>query len=153
MTEDKKPVITVVGLRQAKRGFSFLNEGTLKECENCELFKVCRANLEIGRVYVVTEVREKVFPCKVHEESVRVVEVVEPNIETNIENRLAFPCGIITFQLPTCNETGCSNYGKCVPQGLKTGDKCRILEVKEQSSVACPLNRRLVSAILQRVVS
>jgi uncharacterized protein (UPF0179 family) len=153
MTEDKKPIITVVGLRQAKLGFSFLNEGILKECENCKLFTVCRTNLEVGRVYVVSEVRDKIFPCNVHEESVRVVEVVESNIETNIENRLAFPYGIITFQLPTCQVMSCVSYGNCSPQGLKSGDKCRILEVKGPTVAMCPLNRHLVSATLQRVVS
>ena len=152
MTEDKKSIITVVGLRQAKLGFSFLNEGILEECENCKLFTVCR-NLEVGRVYVVNKVRDKIFPCKVHEESVQVVEVVESNIETNIENRLAFPYGIITFQLPPCQVMSCFSYGKCSPQGLKSGDKCRILEVKGPTDSMCPLNRHLVSAILQRIVN
>ena len=152
MNENKKPIITLVGLRQAKLGFSFLNDGSLKECENCALFKVCGEKLEIGRAYVVTEVRDKVFPCEVHEEGVQVVAVVEPNIETNIENRLAFPYGIITFQNQICKETLCSNYEKCVPKGLKTGDKCKVLEIKGQIPVLCPLNRHLVSSTLQRVV-
>jgi len=153
MPEEKKPVITVVGLRQAKQGFSFLNVGPLKACQKCELFKICGEKLEIGRVYVVTKVRDKVFPCKVHEESVCIVEVIEPSIETCIENRLAFPCGIITFHPPTCNETKCPSYEKCIPQGLRCGDKCKILEVRGQSLITCSLNRHLVSAILQRMVS
>jgi len=150
MAGDDGPIITLVGLRQAKKGFSFLNEGALKECENCALFKVCIAKLEVGRVYVVTGVRDKVFPCKVHEEGVQVVEVVESDIETNIEDRLAFPCGIITFQPQACGETSCPEYVKCVPHGLKIGDKCRVVEVRKRA--ACPLARRLVSAVLQRVV-
>lgn len=149
MAEDKKKIITFVGLKQARRGFSFLNEGPLRECESCKLFKVCTAKLETGRVYVVSEVRDKVFPCPIHEDGVQVVEVVEPSIETNIESRLAFPCGIITFQPQTCEDASCPNYWKCVPQGLKAGDKCKVVEVKEQ--VVCPLSRHLVSAILQRV--
>jgi len=148
MTEDKRPLITLVGLRQAKIGFSFLNEDVLKECENCSLFKVCIAKLEIGRVYVVSDIRDKIFHCKVHEEGVQVVEVIEPNIKTTMENRLAFKCGTITFQLQPCKEISCSKYNNCVPQGLKIGDKCKVVEVKEQ--VSCPLNRRLVSVILQR---
>lgn len=151
MADDKKPVITLVGLRQAKIGFSFLKEGPLKECEDCTLFKVCGEKLEAGRIYVVTEVRDKVFPCGVHEEGVQVVEVAEKKIEANIERRIAFPYAIITFQPQVCKETLCLNYERCVPQGLKTGDKCRIAEVKEQAAVACPLGSRLVSATLQRV--
>lgn len=149
MSETKrKPIITLVGSRQARRGFSFLNEGPLKECENCSLFNVCIAKLEAGRIYMVTDVRDKTFPCQIHEEGVQVVEVVEPSIETNIERRVAFPCGTITFQPQACKEVSCLNYGKCVPRGIKSGDKCKVVEVKEQA--VCPLKRLLVSAILQR---
>lgn len=148
MSENRRPIITLVGQRQARRGFSFLNEGSLKECESCSLLKVCVAKLEAGRVYVVVDVRDKIFPCPIHEEGVQVVEVVEPNIEANIEHRIAFPCGIITFQPQTCKESSCRYYGSCIPQGVKAGDKCKVVEVKEQ--VVCPLNLRLVSAVLQR---
>lgn len=148
MADDKRPVITLVGLKQAKKGFLFLNEGPLKECESCDLFKICIAKLEGRRVYMVTEVRDKIFPCKIHEEGVQVVEAIEPNIEANIEKRLAFPLGIITFRSQECKEALCPCYAKCVPQGLKIGDKCRIVEVREK--VACPLNRNLILAVLQR---
>ncbi len=150
MSENKRTIITLVGTRQARKGFSFLNEGPLKECENCTLFKVCVAKLEAGRVYMVTSIRDKIFPCPIHEEGVQVVEIVEPDIQANIERRLAFPCGTITFQPQQCKEVACSAYTKCVPHGIKTGDKCRIVEVKEK--VVCPLKHRLVSAVLQRSV-
>lgn len=150
MTENKRPIITLVGQRQARRGFSFLNEGSLKECESCSLIKVCVAKLEAGRIYVVADVRDKIFPCPIHEEGVQVVEVVEPNVEANIERRIAFPCGIITFQPQMCKEASCRDYGRCVPQGVKAGDKCKIVEVKAR--VVCPLNLQLVLAVLQRVV-
>ena len=149
MTEDKKPIVTFVGSRQAKKGFSFLNEGALKECEKCERLNLCIEKLEERRVYIVTGVRDKIFPCEVHEEGVRVVTVNEANAEAIIENRLAFPGGIITFTPQECAEISCPNYAKCVPVGLKSGDKCRVVEVKKQTE--CPLNLRLVSAILQRV--
>ncbi|MFH0748921.1 MAG: UPF0179 family protein [Candidatus Bathyarchaeota archaeon] len=151
MTNENKPIITLVGLRQAKRGFSFLSDGPLKECEECTLFKVCGAKLETGRVYVVTEVKEKEFSCKIHE-GVKVVEVLEPNIETCIERRLSFLGGIITFHSQTCKKTSCPNYQKCVPRGLKDGDKCKVLETKGQVAVLCPLNQQLVLSTLQRVV-
>lgn len=149
MSEDKKSIITLVGLKQARRDFMFLNERHLKECENCDLFKVCIEKLEEGRIYKVVDVREKIFPCSIHEEGVQIVEVVEPNIQTNIEDRLAFPCGIITFSPQLCDKISCSNYGKCVPKGLEAGDRCKVIEVREQ--VECPLNLRLVLAVLQRV--
>ena len=150
MNNHKKPIITLVGLKQARKSFTFLNGEPLKECEDCELFKICLSKLETGRIYEVTEVRDKVFPCKVHEEGVRVVEATEKDIETNIENKFAFPCGIITFQPQTCDEMLCQNYSKCMPQGLKSGDKCKVVEVREK--VVCPLSRQLVSAVLRRAV-
>jgi uncharacterized protein (UPF0179 family) len=150
MDDDAKKTITLVGLKQAKVGFSFLHEGPSKECEGCELFRVCMTNLEPGRIYKVKEVRNKEFPCSVHEEGVRVVEVVEPELEVSIETRLAFPSGIITFQPQECVEISCKNYKKCVPQGLLSGDRCKILSVEGQ--VKCPLNRSLVLATVQRLV-
>jgi uncharacterized protein (UPF0179 family) len=145
---DVKKTITLVGLKQAKMGFSFLHESTLEECKGCEFFQVCIANLKLGRVYKVIKIKDKIFPCRIHEEGVRVVEVIEPNIESDIDTRLAFPSSIITFQPQECNEVSCNNYGKCVPQGLQGGDKCKILSVKGQ--VKCPLNRSLVLVLLQR---
>ncbi|MFH0896682.1 MAG: UPF0179 family protein [Candidatus Bathyarchaeota archaeon] len=149
MSEKKKPIITLVGLKQARRDFLFLNEGPLKECENCALFKVCVSKLEAGRIYLVADVRDKIFPCPIHEEGVQVVEVVEPNIQANIESRLAFPYGIITFQSQSCKEASCPNHEKCVPHGIKDWDRCKVIEVKGQ--VVCPLSLRLVLAVLQRV--
>ena len=152
MLEAKKSIITLVGSSQAKRGFSFSNEGPLNECVKCALFKVCSEKLRVGRVYVVTKVRDNVFPCEIHEKGVRVVEVVEADNEANIDRRTAFLSSIITFQPPECDLTSCPNYKKCIPQGLRTGDKCKIIEVREQTVVLCPLNRHFVSATLQRIL-
>ena len=149
MARDRE-IITLVGSKQAKKGFMFFNEEPLNECKTCKLFKVCSAKLDSGRIYVVTEVRDKVLPCLIHEEGVQVVKVLEPNPEVNIESRLSFLGGVITFQLPLCHNTLCSYRAKCIPKNLKIGDKCLIVEVK--SKVECPLNRHLVSAVVQRVV-
>lgn len=149
MANGKKPIITLVGFKQAKKGFSFLNERPPKECKNCALFKVCISKLKVGRVYTVTGIRDKLFPCGIHEEGVRVVEVIETNIETNIEKRTAFLNGLITFSPRECKEVLCPHFEKCFPQGLKIGDKCRVIMIKEQ--VDCQLNHHLVLSVLQRV--
>ena len=148
MTEEKKGKITLVGLKQAKNGFSFMHEGPLKECEGCGVYSVCMTNLEPGRIYRVVDVRDKVFSCKIHEEGARVVEVTELDLEAAIESRLAFPDGVIPYQPQECKGISCVNYRICAPQGLKKGDKYKILEVKGQ--VKCPLARSLVLATLRR---
>ena len=107
-------------------------------------------NLERGRIYKVLKVRDKIFPCKIHEEGVQVVEVSEPSLAVNIETRLVFPSGIITFNPQDCQTESCPHYKKCIPVGLVEGDKCKILSVKDP--VKCPLNRSLVLVELQRFV-
>lgn len=140
--------ITLVGSRQAKKDFSFLHEGPLKECEGCELFNVCMAGLDKERVYRVVAIRDKSFSCRIHEEGVRVVEIVEPDLEVAIESRLAFPSGIIPYQPQECRETSCPSYRQCVPVGLRKGDKCKIIEVG--GSIKCPFDRPLLLAKLRR---
>ena len=140
--------ITIVGLRQAKKGFTFLHSTTPEECKSCELLKTCMESLETGRVYTVTKVRNKTFPCRVHEEGVRVVEVEEPNLNVAIEQRLSFPLATITFHPQNCGNLCCENSKFCAPCGLVEGDKCKILEVKEQ--LECPLKRPLVRAVVKR---
>ena len=150
MAEEDREKITIVGLKQAKEGFLFLHEGPLKECEGCRLFKVCMMNLEPKRVYHVVEVREKVFPCTFHEEGARVVKVVEPDLQVVIKSRYVFPQGIITYTPQECDEVGCENYRKCVPQGLTAGDRGKIVEII--GPVRCRFEQSLVLVTLRRIV-
>ena len=140
--------ITVVGFKQAKKGFSFLHSTALEECKSCELLRTCMESLEAGRIYRVTKVRNKVFPCKVHDEGVRVVEVEESCLEVAIESRVCFPLATITFHPQGCKNLRCNNSRVCTPGGLTNGDKCKILEVKER--IECPLKRPLVRARVER---
>lgn len=150
MAADERAKITIVGLKQAKEGFLFLHEGPLKECEGCSLFKVCMMSLEPKRVYKVVEVREKIFPCKFHEEGARVVKVVEPDLQVAIESRYVFPQGIITYTPQDCLEVDCENYRYCVPQGLTAGDKGKIVEIIDP--VQCRFEQSLVLVTLRRMV-
>ena len=84
MTAEKKQKITLVGVKQAKKNFIFLQEGELDECKDCECFNICIGNLEPGRIYKVETIRDKIFSCKVHEEGVRIVKVIEPDLEVAI---------------------------------------------------------------------
>lgn len=140
--------ITIVGFKQAKKGFTFLHSTALEECKPCELLKTCMESLEPGRVYTVIKVRNKVFPCQVHEEGVRVVEVEEPSLEVAIEPRICFSLATITFHPQGCNNPQCKNIRICAARGLIEGDKCKILEVKER--LECPLKRTLVRALVER---
>ena len=106
--------------------------------------------LESGRIYKVMKKRNKFFPCKIHEDGVQVVEVSDPDLDINIDTRLAFPSGIITFKPQECQNVSCRSYTKCIPSGIVNGDKCKILSVN--GPIKCPLNRSLVLVNLQRLV-
>jgi uncharacterized protein (UPF0179 family) len=147
--DDKEETITVVGVKQSKTGFLFLHEKPLAECKDCRLYKVCMTNLEAERVYEIIEVRNKNFPCNIHEEGVQVVKVVEADREVAINPKFVFPQAIITYQTHECHNMSCLNHSTCVPQGLKNGDKVKILKVKE--AVACPERHSLIEVILRRL--
>ncbi len=146
MKDADKPKITMVGLKQARKGFTFVMAEPTANCKDCELIGTCM-NLEAGRVYTVVKIRNKVFPCQIHEEGVRVVQVEEPPIEAAIEHRAAFPMSVITARPRICG-TQCNNLSLCAPPGLNCEDKCQILEIL--GPIDCPLNRRLVRAIVKR---
>ena len=146
MTDADKPKITMVGLKQARKGFTFVMAEPTDDCRDCELIGTCM-NLETGRVYTVVKTRNKVFPCRVHEEGVRVVQVEEPPIETAIEQRAAFPLSVITVKPRMCR-TRCENLSLCSPPGLSCEDKCQILEIR--GPIECPLKQRLVRATVKR---
>jgi uncharacterized protein (UPF0179 family) len=148
MSRESKPRVTLIGLKQAREGFTFTHTQPTEGCKGCSLIYACMMNLEPGRVYTITRVREKVFPCNIYEEGVRVVEVEEPLINVAVEKRIAFPLGVITFQPQDCRNICCVNHNLCVPQGLYAGDKCMILEVK--GGLRCPLDRRLIQAVAKR---
>ena len=147
--DDKEETITVVGLKQSKTGFLFLHEKPLTECEKCRLYNVCMTNLEADRVYEIIEVRDKNFPCNIHEDGVQVLKVVEADRDAAINPKFVFPQALITFTAQECHNLSCTHYSTCVPQGLKNGEKVKILEVKEV--ISCPEGHSLVEVILRRL--
>ncbi len=148
MTSKNNSKITIVGFKQAKKGFTFLHSKALEECKTCELLKTCMESLEPGRIYSVTKVRNKVFPCKVHEEGVRVVEVEESTLEAALEPRVSFELATITYHAQGCRNLRCPNSRICTPSGLVEGDKCKILGIK--GKIECPLSRPLVRVLVER---
>jgi hypothetical protein len=147
----ERPVITLVGVRQAKEGFVFIHQGPSSGCEGCECYQVCIKNLEAGRVYRVIRLREKVFPCRLHEVGVRVVEVVESDISAALPSKLAIEGAVITFRKAECDVQACEHRELCVPHGLVNGDHCTVLKTEE--NVACPRGLSLVRAVLRRLPS
>jgi len=60
----------------------------------------------------------------------QVVEVVNAKIPSAIPSKQAIPGAIITFRRPVCDKKEkCAYYDLCFPEGLKSGDRCEVVEV------------------------
>lgn len=140
--------ITLCGVKQARKGYRFIHLGGAEACKGCELLKVCDGNLERGRIYEVKALRRKVFPCPLHEDGVRVVEVEEAAIYGALEPKRAILNAIIAFEPQPCERRDCESYGLCHPLGLKPQDRCQVLSVTER--IPCPEKMDLRKALLKR---
>jgi len=143
--------ITVVGVDQARFGYTFLFQGPASICRNCDIYNVCVENLESSRIYRIIDVGKKRLFCKLLQEEGFVVEVEESPVEVCLDRRLAIRDAIITFNPPTCGSAECGNYEKCTPAGLVAGDRCKVIESGQV--VQCPERLELVQAWLLRAAS
>jgi len=146
-----RKIITLVSKGRGKVGYKFLYQSPSPSCEGCERYLVCIKNLEEGRVYQIVNIRRKSFPCRINEEGVVVVEVVEGEVPAAIPKKLAIEGAVIPFSEMGCGELFCEGYNLCKPTGLKAGDHCKIVEVKGR--VKCPQNLHLTEVSLQRLPS
>jgi uncharacterized protein (UPF0179 family) len=121
-------VITLVGELQARKGDTFVYCGPLSECRECKLKTVC-FNLDVGRWYKVSSVREKHHECKVHEKGVRVVEAEQIGIPASVPARSAVEGTTISFEPRQCSSFYCENYRLCHPTGVVGGAKYQVSEV------------------------
>ena len=145
---EKKVLVTLVSINQAKEGFTFLHKGAAPKCEQCEYFHVCVKNLEPGRVYRVVGLREKRVQCESAETDMIVVEVIESEIEGAIPSKQAMEGAVMFFQTGECHKEGCENLDLCFPKGLLNGDRCQ--EVKITGNLRCPQGLSLTKVVLQR---
>ena len=142
--------VTLIGTKLAKIGDEFLFLGAAKKCEECRLKHAC-ANLEVERRYRIENVRNNIkHDCFIHEDSVSVVEVIEAPINAAIDASHAFKNAKLVFELPRCNEPQCALFDSCCPVGLKTGDRCTILNVIGDAPGDCNKGRDLKLAVLRR---
>ena len=138
-------LLTLIGIKLAKKNREFLFSGPAKECDQCDpsLKSVCIGNLQKGCIYKIIKIRKIKHPCAVHEEGVCVVEVQKVPIKTAIEAKLAYEGAIITFNFPDCNEVSCTNYKYCRPLGLIKEDKYKILKVLDNLPHLCEKGKKL----------
>lgn len=138
-------LITLVGKTVAKTGNRFYFMGPQTECKDCRLKGVC-FNLEPGRQYEISSVRETAHECEIHDDGVVAVEVEKKPTRACIPKKLAIEGSMITIDEKKCARLGCEYWQQCHPIGIKAGDKLPVDEVLE--GVDCPLGDSLVLAKL-----
>lgn len=127
-------VITLVGELQARKGETFVYCGPLSECRECKLKTVC-FNLDVGRLYRVSSVRQKHHECKIHENGVRVIEAEPIGIPASVPSKSAVEGTMISFEPRQCNSIYCGSYRLCHPLGVASGTKYQVAEV--HGEIAC----------------
>ena len=121
-------VITLVGELQAKKGETFAYTGPISECRNCKLKTIC-FNLDAGKWYRVSNVRNIHHECKIHENGVRVIEVEPIGIPASVPSKSAVEGTTIAFEPRRCRSFSCAYYRFCNPVGVNSGGKYRVTGV------------------------
>ncbi|OYT60348.1 hypothetical protein B6U71_00955 [Euryarchaeota archaeon ex4484_178] len=124
-------MITLIGKALAEEGLEFQYRGPLMECRTCKLKNVC-FNLDEGKWYRITKIRDKEHDCKIHEGGkVVTVEVEEIPVPIIISAKNVVEGETITYKPVSCRDTKCEYYPLCHPIGLREGDKIKIVKVLE----------------------
>jgi len=139
-------MITLIGKELAKEGLEFQYLGPLLECRNCKLKNVC-FNLDEGKWYRITGVRDKEHDCKVHDEGkVVTVEVEELPVPLAVGAKGVVEGETLTFKPVNCKEYECEFYELCHPLGLREGTKIKIEKIVED--IKCPKNKNLKKVLV-----
>jgi len=140
-----KMTVTLIGEGQARKGYEFVYVGPLAECKECKYKTVC-FNLDPGRRYVVSGIRDKKHPCKVHEGDVQVVEVNPAPIPMAVDEKIAVEGSTVSIEKRTCNDLSCAHYKMCNPDVFDWNKKYKIEKVVK--TLKCSQNYRLKEVLL-----
>ncbi len=132
----------------AEEGYQFVFVGKTSECDNCRLTGVCLANLEPGRLYEVTSVRDVVHNCAVHDQVVTVT-VHEPQLSVAVSTKNALQGSTITWKGAECKKYQCKYYRSlCHPEYIMDGDR---LQIKNKlKKIKCPNKQKLTNVKVSR---
>jgi uncharacterized protein (UPF0179 family) len=138
-------LITLIGKSLAKKGVVFTFYGGSSKCDTCRFKRTC-LNLEVGRKYIITNVKKVTHNCPLHKDGkVQTIEVESATIRTVISSKKAYKGSTIIFRKPECDNP-CENKDICFPEGLYNDDKCSVEEVGPE--VSCNCGNELTEVIL-----
>ncbi len=139
--------LTLVDSKLAEVGYEFVNYGEADECRTCKLAKAC-LNLESGKKYRVINVRDKEHDCRIAGRAT-VVEVEECDMAAAIPRKKVYPGSKIAFEPVSCDNILCRNMKYCKPEGIESGDACKIID--SLGKIKCEKGRDLVLVSLRRL--
>ncbi|MBR2558285.1 MAG: UPF0179 family protein [Methanobrevibacter sp.] len=120
-------MITLIGKDLAKEGNEFIFYGPAEECNDCRFKSSCVGNLEEGRKYKITDIKDNEQKCPIHAENTVIpVEVERSQITILTTSKNIFEGSTFTYDVPDCDEN-CDFRDLCFPEGLKDKDKCIVL--------------------------
>ncbi|CAB3289097.1 conserved protein of unknown function [Methanocaldococcus lauensis] len=147
---EKERKITLIGSRLAKTGKEFIYLGMIEECNNCKFKRLCHGNLEVGRLYKIISVRSANHPCPVHEDGVKVVEVVLADLTIMVESKKAIEGVILNYEPINCDNFDCVYYNFCKPEFIKEGEKFKIKNVINEK-INCPNGKSLKKVVIELI--
>ena len=136
--------VTLIGNRLAEPGTEFVYEGEADGCAGCPYRSQC-LNLEVGRRYRITDVRQnaQVLECAMHDEGVRAVEVEPARVRAAVPSKGAFAGSKAALAGP-CPYVECPSHQYCEPDGLSFDTEYRMdTIVGEPPHEVCYLDRSL----------
>lgn len=141
-----KTIVTLVGEGQSSKGFKFVASIPPDMCKQCKLFLVCMGKLVPGRAYEVVELKDKEHYCALYEGNVRVARVAQSPIEILVKPQQAIEGATITYASIACEIKRCPLEGTCKPEGVKKGEKVKIVGVPEDVTGQLPCRKKLRKA-------
>lgn len=140
--------LTLVDSKVAKPGYEFINYGGADECRDCKLVSACTGNLKKGRKYRITGTRDVEHECKITGQAT-LVEVEECDLFYAMDPKKVFIGSKITFIPVPCGNIFCSNMKYCRPEGLTSGDQCKIRD--SAGKIECESGNDFVLVKLKRL--
>jgi len=127
-------LVTLIGERLAKDGDEFIYFGPNNECRNCKLKTVC-FNLQQGREYKITKVRDKQHNCSIHEGNVVAVEVSILPLFVSIDKNLS-EGDETKIKKIECKNIGCDYFYLCMNQAVQKEKTYRVKKMCDR--IECP---------------
>lgn len=141
-----KTIVTLVGEGQSSKGFKFVASVPPEVCRQCKLFLVCMGKLVPGRAYEVVELKEKEHFCGLYEGKVRVARVIQSPVEILVKPQHAMEGVTMVYAGIQCEVTRCPMEKVCKPEGVRKGEKVKIVGVPEDVSGQIPCKKKLRKA-------